>query len=136
MKYLNKIVTKLNKLAIACVVALQQLGIPPKFIASLFGIFELTNLEAAELKLMRADNRSAPNPFRASPIWVSLARKFDIWFAFEGIKEVEYQDMNAFFANPVPGNHKLLRYACWMLYQNLKARDKYNVLGNVNPSVN
>ena len=84
---------------------------------------------------MRSDNDSAGPPFRASPIWNDLARRFDAWFAFEGIGEVERQDMNAFFSSPFPRDPKLLRYASWMLYQNLKARDKFSVLQRVPASL-
>lgn len=112
--------------------ALLKIGIHPRSLADMLGCNELSPNLAADLAIMRADNLAAPQPFRASPIWTSLARQFDIWLSFEGIKDVEYQKMNGFFASPLPDNPKLLRYACYMLYQSLKARDKYKVLATVN----
>src|SRR3546814_16857081 len=37
-------------------------------------------------------------------------------------------DLNAFFSSPLPNNPKLLRYACWMLYNDVKRRDHLRLL--------
>jgi putative sugar O-methyltransferase len=80
---------------------------------------------------MRADNRRSDPPYRATEIWQRLAQQFDTWFALEGIGNVESQEMNRFFSSPHPGDVKLLRYATWLLYRDLKARDHLGLLGSI-----
>ena len=43
--------------------------------------------------------------------------------------------MNRFFSSPRPSDPKLLRYACWLLYQNLKTRDKLHLLSRIPATV-
>lgn len=99
-------------------------GIPPRWLGSRPELFE-------ELAQMRAGNDAAPAPFKGGPIWRQLARRFDYWFAMDGINAVEDHEMNGQFSSPPPGNPKLLRYACWMLYRDIKRRDELGLLDRI-----
>src|SRR3546814_7953556 len=68
------------------------------------------------------------SPYNPGPIWDDLARRFERWFTFDGIEAVEDHTLNAFFSSPLPNNPKLLRYACWMLYNDVKRRDHLRLL--------
>jgi putative sugar O-methyltransferase len=87
--------------------------------------------DAQLLATMRADNTAAPSPFVATEHWRRLNRQFDEWFHWEGIREVETQTMNEFFSSPSPTDPKLLRYATWMLYRRVEARDSFRLLDRV-----
>jgi putative sugar O-methyltransferase len=108
--------------------AARKIGATPDRVTRLIGKNRLDKEVAACLNVMRRDNLASPQPFRASPIWIDLATRFDDWFALEGIADVEHQEMNGFFSSPFPNNPKLLRYASWLLYRDLKARDYAKLL--------
>ena len=133
MSQLTNLIAK--RVRTKCLRALRSVGVHPRTIAALSGGNKLLPSQAADLALMRSDNSAASEPFRATPIWVALAREFDAWFAFEGIADVECQQMNGFFSSPFPGDPKLLRYASWMLFEHLKKRDAYGVLGSVDATI-
>ncbi len=115
----------------ACWEGLKKVGVTPKTMARLTGTTALAPEQIDLLEQMRKDNRAAPPPYRASEIWTRLERRFEDWFYWEGIDEVEQQTMNGFFSSPRPEDPKLLRYACWLLYQNLKSRDKLGLLARI-----
>lgn len=83
------------------------------------------------LAAMRADNAAAAAPYNAGPIWEDLARRFHRWFAVGGIEDVENHPMNGQFSSPPPGNPKLLRYACWLLYREIARRDSLGLLDRI-----
>src|SRR3546814_338688 len=89
---------------------------------------KLSQDQWVQLERMRVDNRAAPAPYNPGPIWDDLARRFERWFTFDGIEAVEDHTLNAFFSSPLPNNPKLLRYACWMLYNDVKRRDHLRLL--------
>lgn len=84
-----------------------------------------------QLAAMRADNAASTAPYNAGPIWEDLARRFHRWFALGGIENVENHPMNGQFSSPPPGNPKLLRYACWLLYRDIARRDSLGLLDRV-----
>lgn len=88
----------------------------------------LTPALRADLAQMRVDSAASDPNYRAGPIWDRIGRSFEAWFAIEGIGEVENQTLNGLFSNALPGNPKLLRYACWMLYRDILARDRAQLL--------
>jgi len=110
---------------------LESSGIRRKLIAKLLRRERIKPHEIEVLAAMREANSISPSPYRASPIWTDLAAKFDDWFWSEGIDSVETQQMNRFFSSPRPGDPKLLQYACWLYYQNIKNRDTMNLLAKV-----
>lgn len=110
---------------------LHSVGVTRKRAARLLGRTRIPPEQIALLKEMREANQASGSPFRASDIWIQLGKKFDDWFWWEGIGDVESQEMNGFFSSPRLGEHKLLRYVCWMFYHSLKARDKYGLLPRV-----
>lgn len=118
-----------------CWEGLRKVGVTPKRIANLAGTSALKPAQKKLLQQMRSDNRAAPSPYRASEIWNDLAHRFEDWFCWEGIGEVEQQTMNRFFSSPHTGDPKLLRYACWLLYQNIKSRDKLDLLTKIQATV-
>lgn len=89
---------------------------------------KLSEEQWGQLQRMRVDNHAAPAPYNPGPIWDDLARRFERWFTFDGIEAVEDHVLNAFFSSPLPNNPKLLRYACWMLYIDVKRRDQLQLL--------
>jgi hypothetical protein len=80
------------------------------------------------LDLMRADNRDAGEPFRATDYWIDMNARFDEWFAKQGIADLESQPFNALFSAPPRGSGKYYTYAVTMLYRHLLARDEHGVL--------
>jgi putative sugar O-methyltransferase len=84
-----------------------------------------------QLARMRADNRAASAPYNPGPIWEDLARRFERWFTFDGIEAVEDHPLNTFFSSPPPNNPKLLRYASWMLYNDVARRDHSGLLDRI-----
>jgi putative sugar O-methyltransferase len=78
------------------------------------------------LELMRSDNHSAPEPFVASDYWVKINRRFAAEFAAAGINDIGTQSYNRLFSTP--GSVKFQRYAMWMLYTGVRARDTHGVL--------
>ncbi len=111
--------------------SLKSVGLTKKRMAQLLGRTRLSAEQIAALDEMREANRASHSPFCATEIWIQLIKRFDDWFWWEGIEDFESQEMNAFFSSPLPGDHKLLRYACWMFYQALKARDKFDLLSRI-----
>jgi putative sugar O-methyltransferase len=111
--------------------AARRCGITPTRIFKLTGKTAMSSDQIEVLNEMRQANECAPSPFRSSEIWKRLARQFEDWFHSEGIKQVEQQEMNGFFSSPRIKDRKLLRYACWLLYQQVKSRDTLNLLDRV-----
>jgi putative sugar O-methyltransferase len=111
-------------------------GLTKKRIAQLLGRTRLNAEQINLLKEMREANSASRSPFRASDIWIQLSKRFDDWFWWEGIEDVECKEMNGLFSSPRPRDYKLLRYACWMFYQTLKARDKYGLLLKIPATAN
>jgi putative sugar O-methyltransferase len=95
----------------------------------------LPDADHALLNLMRHDNQAAHPPYRATEHWRRLNHQFDEWFHWEGIGQVEVQQMNQFFASPPPTDPKLLRYATWMLYRNLVTRDELGLLDKISATI-
>lgn len=110
---------------------LKSLGITPKLISKTILRPELSKSNIDLLERMKEDNRKSPLPYNATEIWTNLGNMFEDWFYWEGINNVEEQKMNGWFSSPSPRDAKLLRYSCWMLYQNVKSRDKYGLLDKV-----
>jgi putative sugar O-methyltransferase len=108
-----------------------RLGLTRRRMATLLGREALPRSDVALLELMRSDNDSARSPYQATEHWKRLNRQFDEWFRWEGIGEVELQTMNQSFASPPPTDPKLLRYATWMLYKAVEARDELGLLDAV-----
>jgi putative sugar O-methyltransferase len=115
---------------------LRRVGITRATIARLTGRTRIDKDQIALLKTMRRDNQSSNSPYRATQLWTRFNRQFDDWFYWEGIGEVERQAMNELFSGTFPGNAKLLEYASWLLYQNLRARDKLHLLTSIPATVN
>jgi putative sugar O-methyltransferase len=115
---------------------LKSVGLKKKRMAQLLGRTRLNAEQINLLKEMREANSTSRSPFRASDIWIQLSKRFDDWFWWEGIEDVECQEMNSFFSSPRPGEYKLLRYACWMFYQTLKASDKFDLLSKIPATAN
>jgi putative sugar O-methyltransferase len=110
---------------------LNLVGLTPKFIATISGKTKISNDDIQLLESMKADNQKSVTPYKSTEIWTDLGNMFENWFYWEGIEKVEQQKMNGFFSNPIPRDPKLLRYACWLLYQNIKSRDILGILDKV-----
>lgn len=104
--------------------------------AQLLGRTRLSHEQMKLLKAMREANKSSCSPFRPSDIWTQISKRFDDWFWWEGIGDVEANRINNFFSSPRPGEYKLLRYACWMYYQLLRGRDEHRLLSKIPATVN
>lgn len=104
------------------------IGITPKLVAELTKASKISIEQITVLQLMRSDNNKSKSPYKATEIWKSIAKMFENWFYSDGIANVEEHDMNGWFSSPKPGDPKLLRYASWLLYQNIKTRDKLGLL--------
>lgn len=83
------------------------------------------------LERMRADNRAAPAPFRATDYWVHVNERFDEWFAEEGIRDLEKQGYNALFSSPDRRSGKYYTYAVELLYRQVRERDRHGLLDRV-----
>jgi len=116
--------------------SLKSVGLTKKRVAQLLGRTRLNAEQINLLEEMREANSTSRSPFRASDIWIQLSKRFDDWFWWEGIEDVESQEMNAYFSSPCPGEYKLLRYACWMFYQTLKARDTFDLFSIIPSTAN
>jgi putative sugar O-methyltransferase len=114
---------------------LAKVGLTKKRIAQTLGRGRLTPAQVELLRLMRDQNSQSHSPFKASPIWLQLSKRFDDWFWWEGIADVESQRLNNFFSTPAPADPKLLRYAAWMFYRSLKQRDELDLLSRIPASV-
>jgi len=119
-----------------CWKLLKMFGLTPKIIAKSIGKNKISKEDILILETMKADNLKSDIPFKATDIWTDIGNMFEDWFYWEGINNVEEQKMNGWFSSPFPGNPKLLRYACWMLYQNIKSKDKYGILEKVESGSN
>ncbi len=115
--------------------SLSKVGLTKKLIAQTLGRGRLTPAQAELLRLMRHQNSQSHSPFKASPIWLDLSKRFDDWFWWEGIADVESQRLNNFFSSPAPTDPKLLRYAMWMFYRNVKQRDELDLLSKIPATV-
>ena len=111
--------------------SLTKIGLTRKRVAQALGRGRLTPAQVELLRLMREQNRQSHSPFKASAIWLELSKRFDDWFWWEGIADVESQRLNNYFSSPAPTDPKLLRYAMWMLYHNLKRRDELDLLSRI-----
>lgn len=87
------------------------------------------------LKRMRQDNFEAGLPFRASAMWSELSYEFDKIMQVEGISIPEAQLYNTMFSQSLPTSPRYYRYALWMLYCNIKQKDKFDILGQVEATV-
>jgi putative sugar O-methyltransferase len=115
---------------------LRMVGISQKTVAKVIGRNRFSRDQASLLDLMRRDNEVAGFPFTATEHWRRLNRQFEDWFYWEGIGDLEQQTYNQLFSSPRPGHPKLLRYACWLLYQHLKMHDHFDILSEVSATVN
>jgi putative sugar O-methyltransferase len=113
----------------------ERIGISRRRAASALRRDRLPQRDRALLELMRRDNAAAPPPYRATEHWLQLNQQFDEWFHWEGIGDVEVQEMNQFFSSPPPTDPKLLRYATWMLYRDLAARDELGLLDKISATI-
>jgi len=109
--------------------AFRRAGIRKGQIYRFVGKGKLTPQERQLLSLMRSDNAASPSPFRASEFWAALNNSFDDWLEVEGLSNIESKSVNLFFSGHV--SHRLLYYASWLLYQNLKTRDRWKILETV-----
>jgi putative sugar O-methyltransferase len=89
----------------------------------------------SRLKEMRRDNGAARFPFRATEHWRRLNARFDDWFHWYGLYEIETHPINAFLSGPPVSDPKLLRYACWLLYRDLQRRDELGLLDRISASI-
>ena len=78
---------------------------------------------------MRRDNAASHDPYRATEFWVRENRSFDDLFQIEGIQDVESQEINLRFSGHAPS--RLLQYSAWMLYKDIKARDRLGLLRKI-----
>ena len=115
--------------------ALRRIGLSPRVLAPLLGKHRLAPAQRAILDLMRQDNRASGSPFRATEIWDGVSRLFEDWFAWEGIADVQTQRMSQLFSGVSRHEPKLLAYACWLLYQHIKARDSFDLLSRIPATV-
>ena len=83
---------------------------------------KLTPEQERLLAIMRRDNAASHDPYRATEFWVRENRSFDDLFQIEGIQDVESQEINLRFSGHAPS--RLLQYSAWMLYKDIKARDR------------
>ena len=100
------------------------------------GQSKLTASQQALLKLMRRDNAQAVAPFKPSAMWSELSRQFDKELRIQGIGRVETQFFNTLFSQSVPTNPRYYRYALWMLYCNVKQKDRHKILERVTTTAN
>lgn len=115
---------------------LKKIGLTKKKVAIICGIEKIDRNQISLLEMMRKENVKSRSPFKASEIWIKLAKDFDDWFWWEGIGEIETQSMNNFFSSPSPSDPKLFRYACWMYYQELRERDTMDLLSKIPTQIN
>jgi hypothetical protein len=115
--------------------AAAALGITPKTVADLTGRRRISQDQITLLEQLRRDNQVSPFPYRATDIWNRLGRIFQDYLWWDGIEQVEQSRMNKYFSGTWPGEPKLLRFACWLLYRDLKARDSLGLLNKVSAQV-
>jgi putative sugar O-methyltransferase len=115
--------------------ALRSVGLTPKRVTQALGTSALSADQQRLLEEMRRENALARPPFRATEIWKHIGAVFEDAFHLEGIRDVESQQLNRWFASPAPADPKLLRYASWMLYQNIKRRDSLDLLSRLSATV-
>jgi len=114
---------------------LNSLGLTKGTLVRLSRRNRLTAQQRHLLQTMRDDNSAAPAPFRATARWRYLADRFDASFRWTGLDNPETSDLNRFLSGVPPGDMRLLRHACWLLYQNLKARDRFDVFSRIESAV-
>jgi hypothetical protein len=98
------------------------------------GLSKLSESDINLLHLMREDTKISSQPFIPSSIWVQIGQHFENMFHKEGINNVEQQNINRLFSCPFPSNPKLLRYATYLLYRDLKKRDELGLLARLKSS--
>ena len=101
-----------------------------------------------------AENQAAGFPFTPGPHWQHINRLFREWMETKGIGDIETQIYNSKFATPcaypphtylkfmagenwkefMPPNLSELGFACVLLYQQLRERDRLGILGTVAPA--
>jgi len=112
---------------------LRCLGVPKGQIYRLTGKSKLTPQQRRLLWLMRCDNAASAGPFRASEFWSQLNKTFDDLLEIEGLSGIESLAINRYFSGHSPS--RPLEHASWLLYNNLKTRDRLHILDKVPASV-
>lgn len=98
-------------------------------------ITKLSKQQLEEFEGMRMDNISSQHPFIPTGIvWEKISVLFEKRLHIDGLGVVENQTINHWFSAFKPTHKKYYFYALWMLYERLKERDTYNILGKTQPS--
>lgn len=100
--------------------------------------FMLTKYQENILSIMKEDSNNAKEFFRPSNVlWESISNNFEETFNNEGIKEVQSQNFNTLFSlldNNIFKDH-YFKCALWLYYNNLKQKDKFNILNITQPLI-
>ena len=98
-------------------------------------ITKLSKRQLEDFEEMKRNNSDSKHPFIPTGIvWEKISRLFEKRLHIDGLGIIEEQKINHWFSAFKPTHKKYYFYALWMLYERLKERDKYDILGRTEVS--